>query len=502
MSRVLRVRREGRRVLIQLLRLCYPRVFGLFQHVLPERALQRFVRFSELIRGWLMYDGTKAVTPTGSAVLPPWIVGEMKALAHIDPSIDPTREHLERYGKWTVPIDLGAYRVYRDLLPDFLEHAPDVIFLIPHLQRGGADLGIIHHVRLCVERKMRVTVVVTRDVVSPWLNRLPEAARVVEFGRTANLLNEDDQHLVLVRLLLQSSAKRIHLINSQLAWSLLARFGLPLKTEGKLVFASVFCDDQDRAGRRCGYATEFLPRVWMHLAGVFSDNRTFLSEIKRRDGVPSGLLHVLYFPTCVQTFAKPREGDAILWASRVTLQKRPELLCQVAEAIPDRQFDVHGEIDPRLESFVLKRLKRLPNVRLRGRYESLSRLAESGRYGVLLYTSCYDGLPNVLLEAAATGLPIVAPDVGGIAELVSDRTGYLVSPEAGVSDFVLAIREVLASPAESARRVECCQELLRQRHSWASFSSAVVSVPGYLNGNVRPVFGDTGVQVGTKAITT
>ena len=49
---------------------------------------------------------------------------------------------------------------------------------------------------------------------------------------------------------------------------------------------------------------------------------------------------------------------------------------------------------------------------------------------VLLLTSDYEGTPNVVLEAMACGLPVVATRVGGISEIVQEGvTGLLAKPE-------------------------------------------------------------------------
>lgn len=58
-----------------------------------------------------------------------------------------------------------------------------------------------------------------------------------------------------------------------------------------------------------------------------------------------------------------------------------------------------------------------------------------------------DGIPNVLVEAMALGLPVVATDVAGIGEVVRDReTGRLVPPEDPAA-LARAASEVLADRA-------------------------------------------------------
>ena len=74
--------------------------------------------------------------------------------------------------------------------------------------------------------------------------------------------------------------------------------------------------------------------------------------------------------------------------------------------------------------------------------------------------SFYDGLPNVLMEAAALGIPLIASRAGGMADVLEDeRTGLLFEPgdEAGCAS---ALQRAARMPASEHRRLGgACREL-------------------------------------------
>jgi glycosyltransferase involved in cell wall biosynthesis len=68
----------------------------------------------------------------------------------------------------------------------------------------------------------------------------------------------------------------------------------------------------------------------------------------------------------------------------------------------------------------------------------------------LVLPSRREALPDVLREAAAIGLPVVAADVGGVREIVVPRETGLLYPSGDVDGLVRAIRSLLDDPSRAA----------------------------------------------------
>ena len=60
----------------------------------------------------------------------------------------------------------------------------------------------------------------------------------------------------------------------------------------------------------------------------------------------------------------------------------------------------------------------------------------------LVSSSLWEGTPNVVIEAQASGRPVVATDVGGVREVVTHRIGGLIIPPNDVPALSLAMREL------------------------------------------------------------
>ena len=77
-----------------------------------------------------------------------------------------------------------------------------------------------------------------------------------------------------------------------------------------------------------------------------------------------------------------------------------------------------------------------------------------------------DGLPNTILEALATGTPVVATHAGGIASVAVDRETALVVPERDATALAAAIEALLCDTGLRAAIGSAARERMRREHTW------------------------------------
>lgn len=95
---------------------------------------------------------------------------------------------------------------------------------------------------------------------------------------------------------------------------------------------------------------------------------------------------------------------------------------------------------------------------------------------VFALSSAFDNSPNAVLEAMACGLPVVATDVGGVREFVTDRVGGLVVRPNAAADLANALEMYLTTPdaaraAGSSNRLKAVSEF-----SWRASAVALLDV--------------------------
>jgi len=421
--------------------------------------------------------GVRRLT-TQAEPLPDWAVAEMKVQADYEPLLFPSSQRLPDYEFYRIPHEYEAPgHVYARLYARASRTQVDHVIFVPWLKVGGADHAALLHARVMSQTfGKRVLVIATEAGDSPWAERLAPGVRFLEAGADLAPLDEAARTQVLARLVLQLKPESLHIIHSVLAWQTVRHYGLALRQSTR-IYASAFCDDITPEGERISAARLYARDSTPHLNALITDCASYAARLAEDTGIASDKIRVLYLPTSISplqwqsslTASPPR----VLWASRLDRQKRPDILAAIATANPDVQFDVFGAPVLSADSAALDALEASSNVTMHGAYAGFDSLPWRDCVA-FLYTSEWDGLPNVLLEAAARGVPIVAPAVGGIPELLGATHPLLVAPWDSVPGFNHALRRAIGMRAEPAHlAIEPVQQRLRQVHNSVAFEAAL-----------------------------
>ena len=138
------------------------------------------------------------------------------------------------------------------------------------------------------------------------------------------------------------------------------------------------------------------------------------------------------------------EQNVVITSGRISAQKNPSLFNRIAEALPAIQFIWVGD-GPLRKDLVAKNILVTGYVSRREVFDYLSKAS------IYIQTSLWEGMPVSILEAMASGLPVVASDIIGNRDLICHgSTGYLCD----ISDYREFVTHITSLVEHESEKME------------------------------------------------
>jgi glycosyltransferase involved in cell wall biosynthesis len=131
----------------------------------------------------------------------------------------------------------------------------------------------------------------------------------------------------------------------------------------------------------------------------------------------------------------------------------------IRSAVPDALLIIAGTGTEENELSAMA----IPGVRLIGEIPDVAPLLQSA--DVFVLPSVAEGLSGALLEALASGLPVIATSVGGAPDVIRHmESGYLIPPDS-VQELQQALLTFLSDSSLRARLGECGRQRTASAYS-------------------------------------
>jgi glycosyltransferase involved in cell wall biosynthesis len=125
-----------------------------------------------------------------------------------------------------------------------------------------------------------------------------------------------------------------------------------------------------------------------------------------------------------------------LYVGHITKTKGCDLILEVAQLMPHITFTMVGFV-----SEEIKQLDKPDNLVFVGEVSKEQVVDCMNQADMFIFPTLSEGFPNVVMEAMACGLPIVATGVGAIPDMIEDKGGIII--EVGdINGFVTAIKHI------------------------------------------------------------
>lgn len=373
-----------------------------------------------------------------------------------------------------------------------------ILYLAPWVITGGADQMTVDWFELLPEEKFAKYLVLTEPSSNEWLLKIRGKAQGIYNLPELGINDQEEITEFCAQLVAQEQIAILQIMNSEKGYAALPT--LKTRFPGLKTVAQLHCFDHLPNGDLAGYPRDVPLRYdnYLDCYNVVSQalKQEILDIYPHLDPQKFRVVYCGINSTIFAPGPRPKTQSAskfeILFIGRLDVQKQPlrmaEIGLKLRQQLPDLDFVIHvlgaGSLDSQekeLQTFIKKHgLQKQILIHGPKPREDMPKWYSKAQ--CLLMTSKWEGIPVVLYEAMSMGVPCIAPDVGGIKELLLPGCGILVPGDAKTADYVQAISQLAQDPflrdkmATQARTVICKQfDLQRTREGYLELYQSLLA---------------------------
>jgi glycosyltransferase involved in cell wall biosynthesis len=343
-----------------------------------------------------------------------------------------------------------------------------ILYLAPWVDYGGSDTNTIDWFRWLDRSRFAASLITTQPSSNRRLSEVGPFAS--EIWALPELFEGSQFPQFIAEFIVSRGVEIVHVMNSRIGFDLLPDFRA-LKRPPKIV-VQLHVEEPTRDGY-----VRYVTTRYGNLVDAYSVSSAHVSDAVVGYGIPRDRVTVI--PTGIDTDlfcrdrVQPRSGldentVHLLFVARMVPQKDPMLMVEVARELSRRGlvFCIHviggGDLEQEVESLVA-------DYGLQGRVVFESPTHELRPWyaatDILLMTSVFEGVPVIVYEALAMELPIVAPALPGIQELMHDTGGALVANRDRAAEYADALEPLIRDRELRRRTGEEGREHVMRRFS-------------------------------------
>lgn len=360
----------------------------------------------------------------------------------------------------------------------------EYVLVLPWLINGGVDMFAKNYINTIAKENLdkKLLLIVTNPFEKTSEEQIKQLEKNIDFLNFAEILKHENYATwrkdILATIILNLKPKYLHIMMSKIGYQALIAHQDEIRKNTKIIFSS-YNYIENPNGRLTGYSVEDLPKAYRAGDIITTDNQMskdiWVKAFKFREN------DIKIHRQLITNFKKfspeyrPGEEFKIFWAAHIRKEKNPEILLDLIKKYHTEEASIdcygsfneaHWENGNPITNSVNK------NLNYCGSYRNFFKDINLKKYHLFLYTSKFDGTPNVLIEAALSGIPIISSKIGGVAELLGNKAILIENPD-NVAEFYAAIEEVKNNYEKYLRLATELQEKIIKQTSEENFIKQV-----------------------------